>query len=76
VELNLDNGISNSFDSRLNSALGALTDSNDNNDGAACGSLGALINAIEGQTPNRIDAQSSEQLIDDVESVMETIPCP
>lgn len=75
VDLNLDNGISNSLDAKLDSALGALSDMNENNDAAACNSLSALINAINAQSGNQIDPGEAEDLIGAAEATMSQIGC-
>jgi hypothetical protein len=54
IQMNLQNGISNSLDSKLDAALNVLTDVNVNNDGAACNSLAAFINAVEAQRGKKI----------------------
>lgn len=75
VDLNLDNGISNSLDAKLESALGALSDVNENNDAAACNSLSALINAITAQSGNQIDPEEAADLIDAAGATMSQIGC-
>ena len=47
VLLNLHVGIENSLDAKLDAALNALDDLNENNDVAGCNSLQAFINAFK-----------------------------
>jgi hypothetical protein len=61
--MNLQNGIENSLDSKLDAAINALIDANVNNDGAACNSLAAFINAVEAQRDNKITSAQADQLI-------------
>jgi hypothetical protein len=49
LSLNLQHGITNSLDAKLDAVLQALDDVNENNDVAAINALGAFINAIEAQ---------------------------
>jgi probable HAF family extracellular repeat protein len=62
MALNLQQGIENSLDAKLNSALGALDDISTNNDAAAINTLEAFINAVEAQRgdkiPNEADAEA------------------
>jgi probable HAF family extracellular repeat protein len=62
IELNLQNGIENSLDAKLDAALGALEDINQNNDVGAINTLQAFINAVEAQRgdkiPNEADADT------------------
>jgi hypothetical protein len=55
ISLNLQNGISDSLDAKLASALNAIDDGNERNDGAAQNAIYAFMNAVEAQ---RIDESS------------------
>lgn len=61
--LNLQNGIENSLDAKLDSALNALDDINQNNDVAAINSLYAFINAVEAQRDSKITSAEADELI-------------
>jgi parallel beta-helix repeat protein len=61
--LNLQQGIDNSLDAKLDAALNALDDINQNNDVAANNSLNAFINAVEAQSGNKIPATDADTLI-------------
>ena len=61
--MNLQNGIENSLDGKLDAALAALEDANVNNDGAALNSLAAFINAVEAQRGNKITSAQADELI-------------
>ncbi len=61
--LNLQKGIDNSLDSKLDAALQALDDVNEHNDVAALNSLQAFINAVEAQRGNKISEADADVLI-------------
>jgi len=63
VSLNLNTGIENSLDGKLNAALQALDDANSNNDQAAINSMIAFKNFVLAQSGNMIDAADAEELI-------------
>jgi len=54
LSLNLQHGIENSLDSKLDAALQAIEDVNDNNNVAAANALQAFINAVQAQSGNHI----------------------
>ena len=58
-ELNLQQGISNSLDAKLDSVVNALDDANQNNDVAAVNSLNAFINAVQAQSGNHIPSDEA-----------------
>lgn len=70
VSLNIKNGISNSLDAKLESALSALDDINENNDIAAINSLNAFINAVEAQSCNQITCEDGTVLIEKAQAVI------
>ena len=70
LELNLHQGISNSLDAKLNAALNALDDMNENNDGAAVNSLIAFINAVEAQRGNEIEEADACGLIQAADEII------
>lgn len=63
MSLNLQHGISNSLDTKLDAALQALEDINENNDTAAINTLEAFINAVEAQSGNKIPQADADALI-------------
>lgn len=63
AEMNLQNGIDNSLDTKLDAALHALEDATVNNNGAACNSLDAFINAVEAQRGNKITSAQADELV-------------
>ncbi|MHC4404408.1 MAG: Kelch repeat-containing protein [Planctomycetota bacterium] len=63
IELNLQNGIANSLDAKLDAVFQALADLNENNDVAAVNALEAFINSVEAQSGNRIPAADADGLI-------------
>jgi hypothetical protein len=65
VALNLQNGIENSLDAKLDAALQLLDDVNANNDAAALNAIDAFINAVQAQSGNKIpDEADANALID------------
>ena len=73
VELNLQNGIENSLDVKLDAALQALVDINANNDVAAVNSLQAFINAVEAQRGNKIPAADADALIAAAQAIIDSL---
>jgi hypothetical protein len=73
TDLNLQQGIENSLDVKLDAALAALVDVNQNNNVAAIGSLNALINAIEFQRGNKISVEQADDLIADILRIIELL---
>ena len=63
VALNLKQGISNSLDGKLDNAVRALDDLNENNDVAAINSLQAVINFVEAQRGGNIPETDADALI-------------
>ncbi len=68
--LNLQQGIDNSLDAKLESALNALDDINDNNNAGAVGSLQAFMNAVEAQRGNKILDADADALIAAIEEII------
>jgi hypothetical protein len=74
-EMNLQNGIENSLATKLDAALNALVDANVSNDGAACNSLEAFINAVEAQRGKKITSAQADELIAAAEAINELLDC-
>lgn len=70
---NLQQGISNSLDSKLNAALGVLDDINQNNNGAAINSLQSFINSVEAQRGNKITSQQADELIAAAQTIINSL---
>ena len=68
--MNLQQGIDNSLDAKLDAALNALDDVNQNNDIAAINSLNALINAVEAQRGNKLTEPQADLLIGDANDII------
>ncbi|MHC5010134.1 MAG: FIMAH domain-containing protein [Planctomycetota bacterium] len=71
--LNLHNGISNSLDVKLDAALQALDDVNENNDVAAINALNAFINAVSAQSGNEVDTADADILIADAQEIIDIL---
>jgi hypothetical protein len=72
-KMNLHQGIANSLDAKLDAALNALDDVNQNNDVAALNSLNAFINAVEAQRNNKITNEQADILIEDAQYIIALI---
>jgi hypothetical protein len=66
-----------SLDSKLDEALSALVDVNVNvnNDGAACNSFAAFINAVEAQRGNKLTNAQADQLIAAAQGIQALLSC-
>ena len=63
MNLNLSKGIANSIDAKINTALQALDDMNQNNDVAAFNAMQAFINVVNAQRGNQISEEDADALI-------------
>ena len=70
LTLNMQKGVSNSLDGKLQNALRALDDANANNDVAAIYSLGAFINAVGAQSGQMIASNDACRLIASADAVI------
>jgi hypothetical protein len=73
ASLNLQAGISNSLDAKLDAARNALDDVNAHNDGAAINSLYALINHIEAQRGQKLTDEQADELTAAALAIIEAI---
>jgi nitrous oxidase accessory protein NosD len=73
VDLNLQQGISNSLDMKLDAVSKALEDVNENNDVAAINALGAFINAVQAQRGNKISEDDADALIATAQQIIDLI---
>jgi hypothetical protein len=73
IDLNLQQGISNSLDAKLGAALAALDDVNNNNDVAAINTLNAFINAVEAQRGNKISNEDADALIATAQAIIDKL---
>ena len=70
VSLNLQKGISNSLDAKLDAAQKAVDDMNANNDVAAINTLEAFINAVEAQSGAKIPVEDAERFISQANEII------
>jgi len=70
VGLNLKEGISNSLDAKLEAAVQALDDINEQNNVAAINSLQAFINWVEAQRGIHISEQDADALIAEAQAII------
>jgi len=73
INLNLQQGISNALDAKLDTALSALDDLNTHNDIAAINSLNAFINAVEAQRGNKITNEDADTLIANAQAIIDKL---
>jgi len=73
IDLNLQSGISNSLDAKLNAALKAIDHLNDNNDVAAINTLQAFIRAVEAQRGNKIPVDDADDLIAAAQQIIDLL---
>ena len=73
AEMNLQQGIDNSLDAKLDAAFNALDDVNDNNNVAAINSLNAFKNAVEAQRDNKLNGAQADELIDQADSIIDML---
>jgi hypothetical protein len=71
--LDLQQGISINLDAKLDAALQALDDVNNQNDVAAINSLGSFINAVEAQRGNKIPEVDADYLIASTHEIIEML---
>ena len=62
-DINLASGIANNLDAKLDTAMDALLDTVDGNDGAATNMLQAFINAVSAQAGKKISEADADALI-------------
>ncbi len=71
--MNLQQGIDNSLDAKLDAALGALEDANQNNDASAVNKLQAFINEVEAQRDNKITNEQADELHDAAQAIIDLL---
>lgn len=72
-DINAVQGIVNSLDAKLDAALNALSDLNENNDQAAINSLNSFINSVEAQRGNQITDEQADILIAAVQAIIDSL---
>ena len=70
---NLQQGIENSLDAKLDAVVDTLNDLNQNNDVAALNSLQAFINAVNAQRGNQITDAQADILIQEAQEIINHI---
>ena len=75
IIMNLGRGIEGGLVSKLDAALQAIEDINENNNVAACNALEAFINAVEAQSGNKISTQDALDLINIANEILSTLEC-
>lgn len=70
---NLQQGIENSLDVKIETAISALGDVNENNNQAAVNSLQAFINAVEAQRGNKITNEQANILIAIAQTIIDAL---
>lgn len=70
---NLQQGIENSLDAKLDAAMNSLNNLNSNDDVAAINSLQAFINAVQAQSGNKLTVDQANMLIQEAQEIMNHI---
>ena len=73
MTINLQMGISNSLDAKLQTALNALDDLNEQNDVAAINSLQAFINSVAAQIGNELSEEDALALIAAAQAILDIL---
>jgi hypothetical protein len=73
VELNLQVGISNSFDAKLDALMAAIDDSREQNDRAALNATYAFINAVEAQRGKKLTDAQANLLVSAARRIISTL---
>jgi len=73
ITLNLQQGISNSLDAKLQASMQALDDINENNNVAAINTLQAFINTVKAQRGNKISEADADALIASVQKIIDLL---
>lgn len=73
IDMNLQQGISNSLDAKLGAVSQTLADMNQNNDVAAINNLNAFINAVEAQRGGKLTDEQANTLIAAAQAIIELI---
>lgn len=73
---NLQQGISNSLDAKLDHILIALNDAGAGNTASVCNQLGAFINETQAQSGKKLTVEQAGQLIAAAEQIKAVIGCP
>ena len=73
IYLNDIMGMSNSLDAKLSSALDAVDDVYEKNDGEAINKLNAFINAVEAQRRTHIPDADADALIEEAQGIIDIL---
>jgi len=73
IDLNLQQGIENSLDAKLEAASNALADLNENNDVAAINSLQAFINTVEAQRGQDLTDELADELVERAQAIIDSL---
>jgi hypothetical protein len=70
ISLNVQGGISNSFDAKLDAVVNAIDDSNEKNNAAAQNAMHAFINAVEAQRGKKLTDTQVTQLVNVAQAII------
>jgi hypothetical protein len=76
ANLDMRKGIANSLNAKLDTALGALDDLNENNDVAATNALGAFIHFVEAKRGKKIAEEDADMLIQAALNIITALETP
>jgi len=75
LALNLQTGIENSLDAKLEAAVSVIEDISANNDVAAINTLQSFINAVEAQRGKKISETDADELIVAAQKIIDLLSC-
>lgn len=73
MSMNIQQGIANSLDAKLQRAIAALDDANANNDGAALNTVYAFCSSVEAQRGNKLTDEQASLLIESANGVVTSL---
>lgn len=76
LSFNLQHGIENSLDAKLQNILDALNAVGNGNTATACNKLDAFINEVQAQSGHHIPADQADQLLAACDQIKVTLGCP
>jgi len=76
VDMNLQQGISNALDAKLDAAIRALDDMNEANDLVVVNALEAFIQSVEAQRDKHLTSAQADELVADAQAIIDELTNP
>jgi hypothetical protein len=70
ISLNVQGGVSNAFDAKLDAVMNAIDDTNEQNNVAAQNAMYAFMNAVEAQRGKKLTDTQATQLVNVAEAII------